>query len=148
MFSKDLVENQSLAPVRSQSAFARGIEKCLRNWIMLNNLGRCNFGAVRFQSALVRGVAENRCEHFPCCGHAIPTDCVSVELRGQLNIAVAKQSLYGFWIGSDADEKRGETVAQIVKTESAWIVIDETSSNIPVGRKKRPAKLMLLGDSQ
>ena len=46
-----------------------------------------------------------------------------------------QQSLYGFWIGSDADEKRCETVAQIVKTESPWVVIDQAPSDIPVGRE-------------
>jgi hypothetical protein len=40
---KNLVEIQSLALVRSQSAFTRGIEECLRNCMMLNNLGQCNF---------------------------------------------------------------------------------------------------------
>ena len=60
---------------------------------------------------------------------------MSVELKRQLDVAVAKQSLYGFWIGSDADEKRRETVAQIVKTESSWIVIDQLSSQVPVRRE-------------
>jgi hypothetical protein len=49
-----------------------------------------------------------------------------------LDVAVTQQSLYGFWIGSDADEKRCETVAQIVKTESSWVVIDELSLEVPV----------------
>jgi len=55
---------------------------------------------------------------------------MSVELKCQLDIAVAKQGLYGFWIGSDADEKRRETVAQIMKAESSWVVVDESSSNV------------------
>src|SRR6516225_9533547 len=42
---------------------------CLRNGVMQKNLGGCNSSAVRFQSALVGGVAENRCNHFPCCSH-------------------------------------------------------------------------------
>ncbi len=72
---------------------------------MLNNLGRRNPSLVRFQSALVTRVTENRCKHFSCCGHTVPTDCMSVELKRQLDVAVAKQSLHGFWIGSDKDEK-------------------------------------------
>jgi hypothetical protein len=64
-------------------------------------------------------MAENRSQHFPCGDHAIAADCVGVELKRQLNVAVAKQSLYGLWIGSDPDEKWREAVAQIVKTEPA-----------------------------
>jgi hypothetical protein len=55
---------------------------------------------------------------------------MSVELKRQLDVAVAKQSLHGFWIGSDTDEKRRETVAQIMKTESLWVVIDQRSSEV------------------
>jgi hypothetical protein len=99
--------------------------------MMLKNLRLCDPSAVRSQSALLCRVAENRCEHFSCCRHAIPTDCVSVELKRQLDVAVAKQSLYGFWIGSDADEKRRETVAQMVKTESSWVFIDELNLGLP-----------------
>ena len=132
MFSKDLDRASSLTPVRSQSAFMRGTEGHLRNWITLKNLDRRNSSPVRFQSALVSCVAENRREHFPCCSHAIPTDRVRVELKRKLDVAVAKQRLHGFWIGSDTDEKRCETVAQIVKTESSWVVIDELSSEVPV----------------
>jgi len=80
-------------------------------------------------------VAKNSCEHFPCCYHAIATDCVGGELKRQLDVAVTKQSLYGFWIGSDADQKRGETVAQIVKTKSSWVVIDKPSPQVAVRRK-------------
>jgi hypothetical protein len=50
-------------------------------------------------------MAENRSQHFPCGDHAIAADCVGVEPKRQLNVAVAKQSLYGLWIGSDPDEK-------------------------------------------
>ena len=99
---------------------------------MLKNLRRCSSCAVRFQSALVRRVAGNRCEHFPCCGHAISANCVSVELKSQLDIAVAKQGLHRFWIGSDADEKRRETVAQIMKAKSSWVVIHQLPSEVPV----------------
>jgi hypothetical protein len=66
---------------------------------------------------------------FPAAA-AIPADCMSVELKRQLDVAVAKQSLHGFWIGSDTDEKRRETVAQIMKTESLWVVIDQRSSEV------------------
>ena len=92
--------------------------------MMLKNLGRCNSCAVRVQSASAGSMAENRTQHFPCCGHAIPADCMSVELKCQPDIAVPKQGLHGFWIGSDADEKRREAVAQIMETESLWVVID------------------------
>jgi len=42
---------------------------------------------------------------LPACGHAIPTDCVSVELQRQFDVAAAKQGLHGSRIGSGADEK-------------------------------------------
>jgi len=54
-----------------------------------------------------------------------------VELKRQLHVAVAKKSLHGFWVGSDADEKRCETVAQIMKAESSWVIIDQLSPGIP-----------------
>jgi hypothetical protein len=129
---KDLDRAISLTPVRSQCAFMRGTEGHLRNWITLKNLDRRNSSAVRFQSALVSCVAENRREHFPSCSHAIPTDRVRVELKRKLDVAVAKQRLHGFWIGSDTDEKRRETVAQIMKTESSWVIIDQLSPGILV----------------
>ena len=52
---------------------------------------------------------------------------MSVELKRQLDVAMAKQSLHGFWIGSDPDEKRREAVAQIMKTESSRVVIHESA---------------------
>jgi hypothetical protein len=104
--------------------------RCSRT--VLKDLGRTNSSSVRSQSALVSCVAENRRQHFPCCSHAIPTDRVRVELKRKLDVAVAKQRLHGLWIGSDTDEKRRETVAQIVKTESPWVVIDQPSSEVPV----------------
>ena len=99
---------------------------------MLKNLRRCSSCAVRFQSAFVRRVAENRGEHLSGCRHAIPADCVRVELKRQLDVTVTKQGLNGLWIGSDADEKRRETVAQIMKSESSWVVVDELSSDATV----------------
>ena len=60
---------------------------------------------------------------------------MSVELKCQLDITVPKQSLHGFGIGSDADEKRRETVAQIMKTESSWVVIDQLPLEVTVRRK-------------
>ena len=50
-------------------------------------------------------MAENRSQHFPGSDHAIPADCVGVELKRQLDVAVAKHSLHGLWIGSNPDEK-------------------------------------------
>ena len=121
---------------RAQSALSphwrEALEGYSRDCSMLRSLGRRNSWPVRFQSALVRRVAENRGEHLPRCGHAIPADCMGVELKCQLDIAVAKQSLYGFWISSRADEKRSETVAQIVETESSWVIIDQLPSEVPV----------------
>jgi HNH endonuclease len=43
---------------------------------------------------------------------------------------VPKQSLHGFWIGSDADEKRREAMAQIMKTELSWVIVDQLSSDV------------------
>ena len=70
-------------------------------------------------------MAEDRSQHFPCGDHTIPADCVGVELKRQLDVAVAKQRLQSLWIGSDPDEKRREAVAQIMKTESSRVVIHE-----------------------
>jgi len=36
---------------------------------------------------------------------------------------MAKQGLYGFWIGFDTDEERGKTMAQIVKPKTPRIII-------------------------
>jgi len=57
---------------------------------------------VRSQSASVCRVAENRSQHCPRRSHAILADTVGITLQGQLNIMVAKQSLYRFWVSSDA----------------------------------------------
>jgi hypothetical protein len=43
-------------------------------------------------------VAENRSQHCPCRSHAILADTVGITLQGQLNITVAKQTLYRFWV--------------------------------------------------
>ena len=80
-------------------------------------------------------MAENRRKHFSCSGLAIPTDRVSVELKRQLNVAVAKQRLYRFRVGSGADQKRCEAVAQIMKAESSRVIIDQAASEVPVRRK-------------
>jgi hypothetical protein len=74
--------------------------------MMAKDLGPIAFSSVRFQSALVHCVAQNRSQHFSRCGHAILADRVAVKLQRQFDIAVAKQSLYGLWIGSDANQKR------------------------------------------
>ena len=50
-------------------------------------------------------MVKNRSQHFSRRDHAIAADCVGVELKRQLDVAVAKQSLHGLWIGSDPDEK-------------------------------------------
>ena len=62
--------------------------------------------SVRSQSALIRRVTENRHQHFSGCRHAALTDSVAVRLKRQFDITVSKQSLYGLWIGSDANQER------------------------------------------
>jgi hypothetical protein len=47
-------------PVRSQSAFGRCVEGRCRRQMMAKNLGQRDSSSVRFESALIRGVAENR----------------------------------------------------------------------------------------
>jgi len=121
---------------RAQSALSphwrEALEGYSRDCSMLRSLGRRNSWPVRFQSALVRRVAENRGEHLPRRGHAIPADCMRVELKCQLNVAMAKQSLHGFGIGSGADEKRRQAVAQIMKSKAPRIIINQLSPGIPV----------------
>ena len=58
--------------------------------------------SVRFQSASVYSVAENRSQHGAGRSHAILADTVGITLQGQLNVTVAKQGLYRFRISSDA----------------------------------------------
>ena len=84
------------------------------------------FSSVRSQSALIRRVAKNRHQHLPRGGHAVLADSVAVKLERQLDIAVSKQSLHSLWIGSDANQKRRETVAMIVKSEPAGIVLHQS----------------------
>ena len=91
------------------------------------NLGRRDFSSVRAQSALIRRVAENRNQHFPSGGHAILADSVAVKLERQFDIAVTKQGLYSFWIGSHADQKRCQTVAKVVEAEPAGIIVHESA---------------------
>jgi hypothetical protein len=81
---------------------------------------------------LAGSVAENRGKHLSSSGHAISAYCVSVELKGQLYVAMAKQSLNGFWVSSGADEKRREAVAQIMKSKAPWIIINQLSLGIMV----------------
>ena len=57
---------------------------------------------------------------------------MSVELKRQLDVAVAKQSLHGFLIGSDANQERCQTVTECVETEPSWVVIDQMSSDVLV----------------
>jgi hypothetical protein len=68
-------------------------------------------------------MSENRSQHCPCRSHAILADTVGITLQGQLNITVAKQSLYRFWVSSDADQKRCEAVTQIMEAKSPWVII-------------------------
>ena len=91
------------------------------------NLGRRDFSSVRFQSALIRRVTENRNQHFPCCRHTILADRMAIELERQFDIAVTKQGLYSLRIGSHADQKRCQTVAKVVEAEPAGIIIHESA---------------------
>ena len=75
------------------------------------------------QSALLCGVAENSNQHCTCRSHAIFADAMRVTLKRQLHITMTKQSLYGFWIGLNADEKRCQTMTQIVEAESSRVII-------------------------
>src|SRR5271167_18001 len=88
--------------------------------------------SVRFQSASVCSVAENRNQHCPCRSHAILADTVGVTLQGQVNITVAKQSLYSFWVSSNADQKRCQAVTQIMETKSPWIIIYQSAFVVSV----------------
>ena len=58
-------------------------------------------------------MAEDRNQHCPRRSHATLADTVGVTLEGQLNITVAKQSLYSFRIGLDADKERCQAVTQV-----------------------------------
>jgi hypothetical protein len=57
-------------------------------------------------------------------------DSVAVKLKRQFDIAVPKQSLHCLWIGSDANQERCEAVAEVVKSESARIVLHESPAVI------------------
>ena len=52
---------------------------------------------------------------------------MDITLQRQLNITMAKQNLYRHWVGSDADQKRCESVTQIVEAKSPWGIIDESA---------------------
>ena len=64
--------------------------------------------------------------------HAILADTVGITLQGQLNIAMAKQSLYGLWVSSNADQKRCQAVTQIVEAKSPWIIIYQSAFVVSV----------------
>ena len=84
------------------------------------------------QSASVGGVAENRSQHGPCRSHTILADTVGITLQGQLNITVAKQSLYRFWVSSNADKKRCQAMTQIMEAKSPSIIIYQSAFVVPV----------------
>jgi hypothetical protein len=60
--------------VRSQSAFAESENVDHGKRFIIMSLSQLSCPSVRFQSALVHGVAEYRNEHFSCCGHPILAD--------------------------------------------------------------------------
>src|SRR5271169_5970333 len=88
--------------------------------------------SVRFQSASVCSVAENRNQHCPCRSHAILADTVAVTLLGRFNITVAKQSLYSFGVSSNADQKRCQAGTQTMETKSPWIIIYQSACVVSV----------------
>jgi len=121
--SKAVSQITSWVPVRSQSAFANAPKTACCTSLTTRSLAAGSSFSVRFQSALVLGVAEYRNEHFSCRGHPILADGMAVELKRELNIAVAKQGLHSFWIGSHADQKRCQTVAKVVEAEPRHSVL-------------------------
>src|SRR5207302_5712629 len=86
---KNLFELPSTASVRSRSAFANAPKTACCTSLTSRSLAAGSSFSVRFQSALVRRMAEYCNEHFSCCGHPILADGVAVELKRELNIAVA-----------------------------------------------------------
>src|SRR5438045_9410332 len=95
--------------------------------MVLKNLVRRDSFSVRFQSALVCRVTENRNQHFPCCRHTILADRMAIELERQFDIAVTKQGLYSLRIGSHADQKRCQTVAKVVDAEPTGDIAQESA---------------------
>ncbi len=77
-------------------------------------------------------MAENRNQHCPSCSHTIVADTVGATLKRQLDIAVAKQSLYCFQIGFNADQERCQAVTQIVEAESPRVIVYQFALVIPV----------------
>jgi len=77
-------------------------------------------------------MAENRSQHYPGRSHVILAHTVGITLQGQLNITVAKQSLCGFWVSSNADQKRCQAVTQIMEAKSPWIIIDQSAFVVSV----------------
>ena len=57
---------------------------------------------------------------------------VRLTLQCQLNITVAKQSLYRFWVSSNANQKRCQAVTQIMEAESPRVVIYQFAFVVPV----------------
>ncbi len=73
--------------------------------MIVKNLAQFASFSVRTQSAFVRRMAENRNQHCPRRRHAMIADTMGIKPKCQLDITVAKQSLYSFRIGLDADEE-------------------------------------------
>jgi hypothetical protein len=88
---------------------------------------------VRFQSASVCGVTENRTQHCSCCYHSIIADTMGTTLKRQLYVTVPQQSLNRFWIGLDANEEGCEAVTEIMKAESPQIIVHQFAIFVSVG---------------
>jgi hypothetical protein len=131
-FQSTYSESRLALPVRSQSAFARGSGSRCRIGMAVKNLGAVAFLLVRFQSALIRGMTENRIQHFSRCDPAILADSVAVELERQFDIAVAEQGLNGLRIGSDANEERRQAVPKIMEAKPAWIILHHSPVFVPM----------------
>ena len=78
---KQLAESRLALPVRSQSAIFRRDPVRFLATMMVKDLTRIASRSVRFQSASVCGVAENRSQHCPRRSHAILADTVGITLQ-------------------------------------------------------------------
>jgi hypothetical protein len=65
IFPKDLDDWEQNSSVRSQSAVQKGISHGFSTYLQAKNLSWGECSSVRFQSALLPSVPENRCKHRP-----------------------------------------------------------------------------------
>ena len=118
--------------VRSQSALRRPSVTAFSTCLIVKDLSRSPCPSVRFQSAFVRGMDENRKKHRTGCRHAIVAHTVGVILKRKFHVAVAKQGLHGFGICSDPDQERCQAVAEIMESESPRVIFYQFTFVVPV----------------